>query len=89
MTTLTTILGVLPIALGLGAGADSRKPLGLAVVGGLLFSMFLTLMLVPVVYTLLARWAPARVEAPSATEAERGPGLDAAAGAAVGRARPQ
>jgi multidrug efflux pump len=59
MTTLTTILGVLPIALGLGAGADSRKPLGLAVVGGLLFSMVLTLMVVPVVYTLLARWAPA------------------------------
>ncbi|HKQ59601.1 MAG TPA: efflux RND transporter permease subunit [Candidatus Eisenbacteria bacterium] len=59
MTTLTTILGVLPIALGLGAGADSRKPLGLAVVGGLLFSMILTLVMVPVVYTLLARWAPA------------------------------
>ncbi|MBI3539596.1 MAG: efflux RND transporter permease subunit [Candidatus Eisenbacteria bacterium] len=62
MTTLTTILGVMPIALGLGAGADSRKPLGLAVVGGLLFSMLLTLVMVPVVYTLLARWAPARVK---------------------------
>ena len=60
MTTLTTILGVMPIALGLGAGADSRKPLGLAVVGGLLFSMVLTLVMVPVVYTLLARYAPAR-----------------------------
>ena len=60
MTTLTTILGVLPIALGLGAGAESRKPLGVAVVGGLLFSMIFTLVVVPVVYTLLARLAPAR-----------------------------
>jgi multidrug efflux pump len=60
MTTLTTILGVLPIALGLGAGAESRKPLGMAVVGGLLFSMVFTLVMVPVVYTLLARFAPAR-----------------------------
>jgi multidrug efflux pump len=56
MTSLATIFGVLPIALGLGAGAESRRPLGLAVVGGLLFSTFLTLVLVPVVYTLLARF---------------------------------
>jgi multidrug efflux pump len=60
MTTLTTILGVMPIALGLGAGAESRKPLGAAVVGGLLFSMILTLVMVPIVYTLLARFAPVR-----------------------------
>jgi multidrug efflux pump len=60
MTTFTTILGVMPIALGLGAGAESRKPLGMAVVGGLTFSMFFTLIMVPVVYTLLARFAPAR-----------------------------
>jgi multidrug efflux pump len=60
MTTLTTILGVMPIALGLGAGAESRKPLGAAVVGGLLFSMVLTLIMVPVVYTMLARFVPAR-----------------------------
>jgi HAE1 family hydrophobic/amphiphilic exporter-1 len=46
----------LPIAVGIGAGAESRRPLGLAVVGGLLFSTFLTLLLVPVVYTLLARF---------------------------------
>jgi multidrug efflux pump len=56
MTSLATIFGVLPIALGLGAGAESRRPLGLAVVGGMLFSTFLTLVLVPVVYTLLARF---------------------------------
>jgi len=83
MTTLTTILGVLPIALGLGAGADSRKPLGLAVVGGLIGSMFLTLMLVPVVYTLLARFSPARKGA----EVEAQP--IAAAAAAPGHARPK
>jgi multidrug efflux pump len=56
MTSFSTIFGVLPIAIGLGAGAESRRPLGLAVVGGMLFSTFLTLVLVPVIYTLLARF---------------------------------
>jgi len=56
MTSFSTIFGVLPIAIGLGAGAESRRPLGLAVVGGLLFSTFLTLVMVPVVYSLLARF---------------------------------
>ncbi len=54
MTSFATIFGVLPIAIGLGAGAESRRPLGIAVVGGMLFSTFLTLILVPVVYTLLS-----------------------------------
>lgn len=54
MTTLATIFGVLPIALGIGAGADARKPLGAAVVGGLFFSTLLTLFVVPVVYTYLS-----------------------------------
>ena len=70
MTTLTTILGVMPIALGLGAGAESRKPLGIAVVGGLLFSMIFTLIVVPVVYTMLARFAPARAKESRIEEAE-------------------
>jgi predicted RND superfamily exporter protein len=61
MTSFATIFGVLPIAIGLGAGAESRRPLGIAVVGGLLFSTFLTLLLVPVVYRILARFT--RVEA--------------------------
>ena len=55
MTSFATIFGVLPIAIGFGAGAESRRPLGLAVVGGMLFSTFLTLVLVPVLYTVLAR----------------------------------
>ncbi len=57
MTTMSTLFGVLPIALGLGAGAESRKPLGVVVVGGMLFSTLLTLILVPIVYSLLARFA--------------------------------
>jgi multidrug efflux pump len=53
MTSVATIMGALPIALGLGAGATSRRPLGYAIVGGLLFSTALTLFLVPSVYVML------------------------------------
>jgi multidrug efflux pump len=60
MTSFSTVFGILPIAIGLGAGAESRRPLGIAIVGGVLFSTFLTLLLVPMVYTLLARFTPAQ-----------------------------
>jgi multidrug efflux pump len=53
MTSVATIMGALPIALGLGAGSASRRPLGYAIVGGLLFSTVLTLYLVPAVYVML------------------------------------
>jgi hydrophobe/amphiphile efflux-1 (HAE1) family protein len=54
MTSLATIFGALPIALALGTGAQSRVPLGIVVVGGLFFALILTLVVIPIMYTLMA-----------------------------------
>ncbi|HAV62656.1 MAG TPA: hypothetical protein DCY13_09850 [Verrucomicrobiales bacterium] len=59
MTAISTIAGILPIAIGFGAGAESRRPMGVVVVGGMMTSTFLTLFIVPIVYTIfgdLAAW---------------------------------
>lgn len=53
MTSLATVFGMLPIALGLGAGGEARAPMARAVIGGLITSTLLTLLVIPVVYTYL------------------------------------
>jgi HAE1 family hydrophobic/amphiphilic exporter-1 len=75
MTTMAALMGTLPIAIGWGAGAESRRPLGLAVVGGLAFSQLITLYVTPVFYTYLAglqrrlSWKRVKVPARQATGA--------------------
>jgi HAE1 family hydrophobic/amphiphilic exporter-1 len=57
MTTLAALVGALPIALGVGAGAELRQPLGLAVAGGLVFSQAITLFITPVLYLVMDRFS--------------------------------
>jgi HAE1 family hydrophobic/amphiphilic exporter-1 len=89
MTTVTTVVGLLPLALGVGAGADLRAPLAIAVIGGLTSATVLTLIVVPVVYSLLVE--PRVSVAPRSDSGPRdrrersstpGRGLGPAAGAA-------
>jgi HAE1 family hydrophobic/amphiphilic exporter-1 len=71
MTSMAALFGTLPIALGMGDGAEGRIPLGLAVVGGLLFSQALTLYITPVLYVYLDRlgsWASRRKEVAAPAE---------------------
>jgi hydrophobic/amphiphilic exporter-1 (mainly G- bacteria), HAE1 family len=73
MTTCAALMGTLPIALGAGAGAESRRPLGVAVVGGLAFSQIITLYVTPVVYTYLdgfQSWVSGRKARRQAPKAE-------------------
>jgi hydrophobic/amphiphilic exporter-1 (mainly G- bacteria), HAE1 family len=76
MTTMAAMLGSLPLALGYGQGGQARRPLGLTVVGGLLFSQLITLYLTPVVYTYMAgfqeRLQKGRVLAVSEPAGEQG-----------------
>jgi HAE1 family hydrophobic/amphiphilic exporter-1 len=68
MTTMSALMATLPIAIGFGAGAESRRPLGLAVVGGLLFSQLITLYITPVVYVYLdhfQQWISGKKTSPS------------------------
>jgi multidrug efflux pump subunit AcrB len=74
MTTMAALMGTLPIALGMGAGSEARRPLGLAVVGGLIVSQTLTLYVTPIYYVYLEQfqeWLARR-------QASRRPGLEAA-----------
>jgi HAE1 family hydrophobic/amphiphilic exporter-1 len=71
MTTLAMIFGMLPLALGIGAGAEMRAPMGRGVIGGLVTSTLLTLLVVPVVYTLLddlAAWVHSKWAGPTVKE---------------------
>ncbi len=73
MTTLAALLGALPLAIGMGEGSELRRPLGIAIVGGLIFSQALTLYTTPVVYLYfdrLSNWFKRIRRAPAKTEAE-------------------
>jgi multidrug efflux pump len=65
MTSLATVLGTLPIALALGAGAKSRMPMGIVVIGGLMFSLVLTLYVVPAMYSFKSLFKEPAPKAPA------------------------
>ena len=65
MTTLTTTLGMLPLALGMGEGTEIRAPMAITVIGGLLASTLLTLIIIPIMYQLLDRKDYTKEESPN------------------------
>jgi HAE1 family hydrophobic/amphiphilic exporter-1 len=71
MTTLTTIFGMIPLALGLGAGSETSFPLARAVVGGLSVSTILTLLFLPVLYTIISEYRIKRSEKKSFKKSKR------------------
>ncbi|MEX0979979.1 MAG: efflux RND transporter permease subunit, partial [Gemmatimonadota bacterium] len=80
MTTVTTVLGLTPMALGIGRGADLRAPLAIAVIGGLIVATLLTLIVVPVIYSVV-EGVRERLGAPASEAAPaRAPGLDGGGG---------
>ncbi len=82
MTSLSTILGILPIALALGAGAESRIPMGVAIIGGLLVGTLLTLYVVPAMYSYLTakEWKRTEVERRTAAVSGEAAGEPVASG---------
>ena len=74
MTSLATALGALPIALALGAGAESRVSMGIAVIGGLMFSLVLTLFVIPAMCGYLGKRKPAAAPVPE-TQSDPEPAL--------------
>jgi HAE1 family hydrophobic/amphiphilic exporter-1 len=86
MTTMAALMGTLPIALGHGAGAEARRPLGVAVVGGLFFSQIITLYITPVIYTYFDA-LQRRLGRRKAKEPVRSPAGEAAPAEAVARAQ--
>jgi multidrug efflux pump len=71
MTSLATILGILPIALALGAGSESRRSMGIAVVGGMVIGTALTLLVIPAIYTFLTSKTHVRSKVEDTVEPER------------------
>ena len=83
MTAFSTIAGILPIAIGFGAGAESRRPMGVAVVGGMVTSTFLTLLVIPVVYVVFSQLAGRKSAAGSSPAPATNPGASSGTNAAI------